>query len=103
MKNSKKNQVAFVETMQHELNKLGAIPFISDPLQFDLETKFGTLWLRVDSDNDTCYTVFGRFIEPKRVTANIHFNRYSGKWNFHKSGNVLLVVNEIVETIKIVL
>lgn len=103
MKNSKKNQAAFIETMQQELNKLCAVPFISDTLQFDLETKFGPLWLRVDNDNYTCYSVYGRFIEPQRVTADINFNSFSGKWNFHKSGDVGSVVQEIVQTIKTVL
>lgn len=85
MKNiSKKNQSIFIETMKNELLKIGAVPFISDCLQFDLNTKYGVLWLRVDEDNQSCYSVFSRFVDPS--TAPIHLdglNTWSGKWNHH--------------------
>ena len=82
MKVSKKNQSIFIETMKKELLKIGAIPYLSDPLQFDLNTKFGVLWIRIDYDQNICYSVFSRFIEVS--TAPIHLdgiNNFSGKWN----------------------
>jgi hypothetical protein len=105
MKISKKDSVAFVSKTQISLTGLGAIAFISDPLKFDLETKFGTLYLRIDEDNGVCFSLYGRFIDVEKVTEDIGHNSWSGKWNFHKSlnGTVKNVVDEILVNIKSIL
>ena len=89
--------------MLDELNKIGAEPFLSDKMQFDLQTKYGVLWLRVDYDNSICYSVFGRFVDPS--TAPIHLdgiNTFSGKWNHHYSpeGSPKLKAGLIIDRIK---
>ena len=102
---TKKNQSLFINKMESELLKMGAVPFISDPLQFDLNTKYGVLWLRVDNDNSICYSVFGRFISTENLPDFENVNTWSGKWNHHKSGEIrpLDVVSEIVQNFKFIL
>jgi hypothetical protein len=100
---SSKNQKIFIDTMKQELIKIKAEPFISDPLQFDLKTKYGILWLRIDTDQSSCFSVFGRFVEVSKVKYNLfdNINSYSGKWNHHLiEENPKNAVNQIINNYK---
>lgn len=107
MKNiSKKNQSVFINQMKEELLKMGAVTFISDPLQFDLKTKkYGVLWLRIDEDQSVLYTVYGRFLSTKNLPDFENVNTWSGKWNHHLSGenHPFAAVSEVVQNIKLIL
>lgn len=97
MKITKKESLSFVKNMTEELIKINAVPFISDSLQFDLKTKFGILWIRIDEDNHSCFTVYARFVDVKKMPKNvINVNSHSGKYNHHISGNVDGVVRSII-------
>lgn len=103
---SKKNESIFIEVMKSFLIAAGAVPFISDSSQFDLDTKYGVLWIRIDEDQKHCYTVFTRFVDPS--TAPIHLdgiNSFSGKWNQHlgPEGNPKAKAIIIMDRIKQVL
>ena len=106
-----KQSETFVHLMTKELIKLGATPFINesnivDRLEFNLETKGGNLWLRVDTDNEWNYTLFGRFDDVERAKNNITrglycLNEYSGKWNHHLiPQNPQNAVYDLIEEIK---
>jgi len=86
---------------------MGAVPFISDPLQFDIKTKkHGILWLRVDDDNKSCYSVFARFVDPSMAPIELDgLNTWSGKWNHHLSGenHPFNAVSEVVQNLKFIL
>lgn len=99
----KKESVCFVQKMEKSLLELGAVPFVSDKLQFDLKTKYGVLWLRIDTDNKSCYTVYARFVDVEKIKDLDFCNTYSGKWNHHLSGNVDGVVRSIVQDFKSVI
>lgn len=101
---SKKNQNQFVAKMQNELLKIGAVPFISDALQFDLNTKkYGVLWLRIDNDNSCLFSVFGRFLSTENLPDLPNVNLWSGKFNHHLTGPIDNVVNEVIFNIKSIL
>jgi hypothetical protein len=98
---TKKQQNEFCKKMQNELQKIGAVPFISDALQFDLKTKkYGILWLRIDNDNSCLFSVYGRFIDTENLPDLPNVNSCSGKFNHHLSGTPEKVVNEIINNIK---
>jgi hypothetical protein len=100
----KKQQNEFCKKMQNELQKIGAVPFVSDALQFDLKTKkHGILWLRIDNDSSCLFSVFGRFLNTDNLPDLPSVNSYSGKFNHHLSGSPENVVNEIVNSIKSIL
>jgi hypothetical protein len=81
---TKKNQSIFINEMEIGILKMGAVPFISDKLQFDLKTKYGILWVRIDDDNETCYSVFARFVDISSAPMHLSgINSFSGKWNHH--------------------
>lgn len=87
MKIPLKNQKIFIDKMKAELIKINAEPFISDPLQFDLKTKYGIYWIRIDYDQSLVYSVFGRFVNPDLAPLDFDgINYFSGKWNHHLSG-----------------
>lgn len=100
---TKKQSLNFIKLMQKELIKIGADPFISDNLQFDLNTNFGVLWLRIDEDNKTCFTLYSRFLEPEKAPKLDFINGYSGKFNHHLTGEVKAVVASIISNINFVI
>ena len=100
----KKYQKEFVKKMQIELKKIGAIAFISDNLQFDLNTKkYGVLWLRIDNDSSYCFSLFAKFVSTEKLPELPNVNSWSGKFNHHLSGCVDEVINEIILNIKSIL
>ena len=103
---SLKNQKIFIDLMKSELIKIKAIPFISDSLQFDLKTKYGIYWVRVDYDQNICYSVFGRFVNPELAPLDFDgINYFSGKWNHHlgPEGNPKIKAQIIIDRIKYLL
>lgn len=94
----------FSKVMQKELINLGAEPFISDKYQFDLNTKYGILWIRIDLDESDLYTVFSRFVDVETIPKHIQgVNTWSGKYNFHlskKHNTVNEAVNYIFNNLK---
>lgn len=84
MKNiPKNNQKIFIEEMEKSLLQIGAVPFISDKLQFDLNTKHGVLWIRIDHDQTVCYSVYARFVSTENLPDLPNVNTWSGKFNHH--------------------
>lgn len=103
---SKKNQSVFIEEVKSGLLNVGAVPFVSDSLQFDLETKYGVLWIRIDEDQKYCYTVFTRFIDPSTAPMHLNgINSFSGKWNQHlgTEGSPKVKAQIVIDTINQVL
>ena len=103
---SSKNQKIFIDTMKQELIKIKAEPFISDPLQFDLKTKYGIYWIRVDYDQTLVYSIFGRFVSPELAPLDFDgINYFSGKWNHHlgPEGKPETKAQIIIDRIKILL
>lgn len=102
MKITKKQNNSFIELMKKELIKMGAVPFISDELQFDLKTKFGVLWLTIDYDNESCYSIYGRFVDTSNLPDSDLVNSWSGKFNHHITGQCGEVVEQIKNSINYV-
>ena len=102
---TKKNQSLFINTMESELLKMGAVPFISDPLQFDLKTKYGILWIKIDNDPSELYTVNTRFLSTENLPDFENVNSWSGKWNHHfrKEYRPMEVVSAMVQNFKFIL
>ena len=85
---AKKRRERFIRAMVEKLKELGATPDPKYPDESDafiLETRFGSLWVRVDCLS-TLYTLFTRFSDedtPKAIEGGVPAARYSGKWNHH--------------------
>ena len=103
MKITKKQSISFVQKMKKELQNIGAVPFISDELQFDLKTKYGILWLRIDDNNESCFSVFSRFVNKEKIPNIEGINSYSGKFNHHLTGKVDSVVFSVISNINFVI
>jgi len=85
---TKINSDKFVQRMNNELVKLGAIKVDNTLLQshfYELPTRGGKLYVRVDEENKYCFTVFTRFEDVEKAkTLNLRrMNEHSGKFNFH--------------------
>ena len=89
----KSDQQKFVKDCGKMLLKLGAeeIPPMGN-YNLKIQTRIGNLYLKIDDDNTTCYSVFGNFLGDAE-TARKTFGHW--KYNFHLCGTVEKVINEI--------
>jgi len=99
---SKKNESIFIDEMKKGLLNIGAVASVSDPLKFDFVTKYGNIYIRIDKDQDVCYSVFCRFLDVQSTPIHVGANLFSGKWNHHFSpeGSPKLKAEFIINKIK---
>ena len=72
---TKINSDKFVQRMNNELVKLGAIKVDNTLLQshfYELPTRGGKLYVRVDEENKYCFTVFTRFEDVEKASDQIY-------------------------------
>ena len=99
-----KQSKEFVEKTIAMIIELGAEK-VDNHYPYKLNTIAGGLKIKVDEDNNYCYSVYTKFENPELSKDKIAFvNKYSGKWNFHISGIkevdiVIDVIREQMETI----
>lgn len=80
---SKQKHAEFRNVMIGGLMALQATP-IDD--YWHLTTKYGILRVHIDDAGGCIFTVFTRFQDVVRAVEHLDCNPYSGKWNFHTTG-----------------
>jgi len=93
-----KRSKEFVKKVTAMITELGAEK-VDNRYPYNLRTIAGNLKIKVDEDNNYCYSVFTKFDNPSLADEKIiGVNRYSGKWNFHISG--IKEVDVVIDIIK---
>jgi len=99
----KGRQIKFVKTISNYLHKVGAEITKewfnhSDMTCYKLNTKLGILYLSLEtpSNEECCFSVFGRFENPvdhEKFLKGYRLNRHCYKWNFHYYNDMVLFLN----------
>ena len=105
---TKTNSLKFIKNMNKELLLIGANAnnnnnTESSLINYHLMTKGGLLSIKVDTDNQFCYTVYTRFLDGIKARKEniLAIDKPNDKWNFHITTNdPIKSVDEIINDLK---
>ena len=84
-KNSKKNQEKFtkeaIKIFHDKVKNAELDKYI--PNAYNIKSKYGDLYIRIDDKHNYCYSIFTKFDNPDLAKEKFDCNPYSGKYNFH--------------------
>jgi hypothetical protein len=94
-----KNSLKFSKLLSSEILEIGGkkIEETEFSIRYELETSVGKLFISVDKDNISCYTMFSRFEDVIRAKEKFTCNPYTGKYNFHIGSHEVLGPDQAVE------
>ena len=90
---TKKQSREFNKAATDLLIQMGAEPANRLSYNLSINTHIGKLFLHVDDDNGTCYSVCGNFLDNTEEAKKEHGH---WKYNFHQSGEL----KDIMQSLK---
>ena len=92
----------FIDSLTKKLIKLGAIPNMTEWLKeypLTIETMGGLLYLKVDDQNDSMFTLWAQFqdIDKAKEVGILSQTKMNAKMNFHIVKNYKDSIKEIIE------
>ena len=104
MKITKKNAAQFVSELKAFItNEMKGIEgIVNDSFQeFTVNTTVGEMGILLPKQHNHIYTVFCRFSNVDKAKAKFVCNPYSGKYNFHQSGDIKDIISMAINHIEI--
>lgn len=96
---SKARNREFLDKATDLIKGMGAVagPIILERDYWDLDTKYGPLYISVERKNEYVFTVFMKFKDVAKAKLGTDCNPWFGKWNFHIGGqhDVCVVLEEL--------
>jgi len=99
---TKKQSKEFVEGITKGLLKIGAVIQPEDKrlfpqTLFKLDTIVGLLTITLYHEQDIIFTIFSRFEDVDKAKQKFDCNRFTGKFNFHRSQSELFSMEQMIE------